>query len=300
MRFTDADVPDQSGRTFFVTGANTGIGFEAARVLARRGARVLMGCRNPAKAEAARDQILAETPSADLGLVSLDLADLDSVRAAAEVVGAEPRLDVLVNNAGVMMPPKTLTAQGFELQIGVNHLGPFALTGLLWPKLNEQAGARIVNTSSNGHRMGMVDFDDVAAEKSYRSLERYGASKLANLLHAYELQRRLQAKGSGIVVTAAHPGGPDTELFRHIPGAFRSVARIVSLPFLNQPRAGCWPTLAAATLPDVAAGTYFGPWFFQLRGAAKVVQSNATSHDRALQQKLWEWSIELTGVDPGL
>jgi len=300
MRYTDTDVPDQSGRTFFVTGANTGIGFETVRVLARKGARVLMGCRSRSKAEAARDQVLAETPGADLALVDLDLADLSSVRSAAEAVLAEPRLDVLVNNAGVMIPPRTLTADGFELQIGVNHLGPFALTGLLWPKLDEQAGARIVNTSSNGHRMGMVDFDDVAAEQSYRPLERYGASKLANLLHAYGLDRRLKERGSGIVVAVAHPGGTDTELFRHIPKGLHTLSRVVAYPFLNQPHAGCWPTLAAATAPGLTGGEYFGPWFLQLRGAAKPVTSNAASHDRALQDRLWDWSIEHTGVDPGL
>jgi len=298
--FTDADVPDQTGRTFFVTGANAGIGFETTKVLARQGARVLMGCRSAARAEAARDRILADHPRADLALVDLDLADLGSVRAAAEVVRAEPRLDVLINNAGVMIPPHSLTADGFELQMGVNHLGPFALTGLLLPALEGQPGARIVNTSSNGHRMGRIDFDDIAAETSYRPLERYGASKLANLLHAYELQRRLAATGSTITVAVAHPGGTDTELFRHLPRGLHTISRLVAYPFVNQPHAGCWPTLAAATAPEITGGEYLGPWFLQLRGPAKEVQSNAASHDRQLQRRLWDWSVELTGVDPGL
>lgn len=299
--FTAADVPDQSGRTFLVTGANTGIGFEAAKVLAGQGARVLLGCRSRSKAEDARGRILAEHGSADLELVDLDLSDLASVRAAAEKVAEEPRLDVLINNAGVMIPPRTLTKDGFELQIGVNHLGPFVLTALLLDKLEGVEGARIVNTSSNGHRMvSSIDFDDPAAENGYNAMSRYGESKLANLLHAFELDRRLQARGTTIKVAVAHPGGTDTELFRHLPGPLQSVSRVVAYPFLNRAPQGAWPTLAAATAPQVESGQYFGPKWLELRGPAKQVGCSAAARDRALQKRLWDWSIELTGVDPEL
>lgn len=299
--FTATDVPDQTGRTFFVTGANTGIGFEAAKVLAGRGARVLLGCRNPEKAEDARARILAEHGSADVELIALDLADLASVEAAAARVAEEPRLDVLVNNAGVMIPPLSHTEQGFELQMGVNHLGPFVLTARLLPKLEGVEGARIVNTSSNGHRMvSSITFDDPRAEQGYNAMSRYGESKLANLLHAFELDRRLRARGSTITVAVAHPGGTDTELFRHVPGPLQSVARVLGYPFLNRPYQGAWPTLAAATAPGVEGGSYFGPKYFELRGPAKQVGSNRASRDEALQKRFWDWSIEQTGVDPEL
>ena len=299
--FTDADVPSQAGKTIFVTGANTGIGFEAAKVVAGKGARTLLGCRTRSKAEDAKARILEAHPKAEVELIDLDLADFDSVRSAAGVVAEEARLDVLINNAGLMMPPRHLTKQGFESQFGVNHLGPFLLTSLLLPLLEKTEGSRIVNTSSNGHRMGDIDFDDLAAEKSYSSLNRYGASKLANLLHTYELDRRLRAKGSNTISVAVHPGGTDTDLMRHLPSMLVTVLRPVLYPVLNQPPQGAWPTLAGATAPGVEGGQYFGPRRFgQLSGPAKRVTSNTKSHDPALAKRLWDLSIELTGTDPGL
>ncbi|MCO4744811.1 MAG: SDR family NAD(P)-dependent oxidoreductase [Proteobacteria bacterium] len=299
--FTAADVGDQSGKTFMVTGANTGIGFEAAKVLAARGGRVLMGCRNPTKAEDARARILADHPDADVILVAIDLGDLASVRAAADVVLEESRLDVLINNAGLMTPPRQLTKDGFESQFGVNHLGPFALTGLLLPLVEKTDGGRIVNTASTGHRFGSINFDDLAAEKSYVPLTRYGASKLANILHAYELDRRLKAKGSATLASAVHPGGTDSDLFRHMPQLFVNGIRPFARFVLNQPPEGAWPTLLAATHPEVRGGDYYGPaHLFQLFGPAKEVRSNRASHDEALAKRLWDWSVELTGVDPGL
>lgn len=299
--FTSDAVGDQSGKTFFVTGANSGIGFETSKLLAARGGRVLLGCRDPQRAADALQAIRAETPQADVELVSIDLGDLASIRTAADRVAQEPRLDVLINNAGVMMPPRTLTADGFEQQFGVNHLGGFALTGLLLPLLERTPGSRIVNTSSNGHRFGEPDFDDLTAERSYSALQRYGASKFANLLHAYELDRRLRAKNSTTLAAVVHPGGTDTDLFRHLPSLLVGVLRPFAGLVINAPAAGAWPTLLAATHPDVEGGQYFGPArFAQVSGPARQVDSNRRSKDPALAKRLWDVSIELTGVDPGI
>ncbi|MDE2994395.1 MAG: oxidoreductase, partial [Chloroflexota bacterium] len=228
--FTAADVPTQQGKTFFITGANTGIGFAAAEVLAERGARVLLGCRSPARAEAAVEQIRAAHPATDLDIVALDLGDLASVRQAAEVVAAEPRLDGLLNNAGIMRAPYRLTKDGFESQFGVNHLGHFALTGLLLPTLEQTAGSRIVVTSSVGHRSGQILFDDINASERYHPMERYYMSKLANLLFLYELDRRLRAKGSPTIALGVHPGVSNTDLGRHMSGLFQIV--LLPLRFL--------------------------------------------------------------------
>ncbi|MBX2799965.1 MAG: SDR family NAD(P)-dependent oxidoreductase [Myxococcales bacterium] len=296
--FTARDVASQRGKTVLVTGANTGIGFEAAKVLASQQARVILGCRSRERAEAARQRILEATPDAELHLVDLDLGDLSSVRRAAEEVAREPRLDVLINNAGVMMPPKQLTPDGFELQFGVNHLGHFALTCLLLPTLEQTEGSRVVITSSNGHRMGGIDFEDPQAERSYSPLGRYSMSKLANLLHMYELHRRLSAAGSSTIAVAVHPGGTDTDLFRHLPGALVWMLRPLAWPLLNQPAAGAWPTLLAATHPQVQGGQYFGPGRLELSGPAKQVGSNARSRDPELARRLWDLSVQLTGIDP--
>ena len=219
MPFTEAEVPDQFGKCFIVTGANAGIGFETAKVLARKGARVLLGCRDAGKAAAAIARI---GPGVDAAHLPLDLADLASVRAAAEIAAQEPRLDGLINNAGVMFPPLTRTAQGFELQWGVNHLGGFALTALLLPKLAETQGARVVVTASLAHQRGNIQWDDLNAERGYKRGERYSDSKLANLLHVAELDRRLRAAGSPVTAIGCHPGVAATELMRHS-GAFQDV-----------------------------------------------------------------------------
>ena len=300
-KFTSDQVPDQTGRTALVTGANTGIGFETAKVLAARSARVLLACRNPDKAEDALTRIRADVPDADLSFVPLDLADLASVRAAAERILEEPRLDLLINNAGLMIPPLSHTVDGFELQMGVNHLGPFALTGLLLPLVEQTEGSRIVNTSSNAHHMGEPDFGDLHAERSYSRWQRYGASKLANLLHTYELDRRLRAKGSHVISAAAHPGATATELMRHVPQFLWKVSKPLLSLGMNQPPQGAWPTLAAATHPEVESGQYFGPSGpGEMFGPARQVRSNKRSHDPDLAARLWDVSIELTGVDPSL
>ncbi len=299
-RFTAADVPDQSGKTFLITGANTGLGLEIARVLARQGARVLLGCRSMSKAEAAVAALRSELPDADLDIVSIDLGDLASVRAAAERVAQEPRLDGLINNAGIMMPPRELTKDGFESQFGVNHLGTFALTGLLLPKLQETPGSRIVNTASNAHKTGKMDLDDVNAEQSYSALGRYCMSKLANLLHVFELNRRLQARNSTTLAVTAHPGFSDTELARHLPGWMTMFIPAMRL-MMNTAAQGAWPTLMAATDPDVEGGQYFGPrGLGELAGPARRVESKPLSKDPVLAKGLWDRSVEMTGVDPEL
>ncbi len=301
-KFTAADVPDQSGKTIFITGANTGIGFEAAKVFAGNGARVLLGCRNPEKGNDAVARIVAAHPDADVELVELDLSHLASVRCAAEVVAREPQLDVLVNNAGVMWNPKTITADGFESQFGVNHLGHFALTALLLSALEATPDSRIVTVSSVGHRLGNGDlfWDDINADADYHPRDRYYASKLANLLFTYELDRRLRAKGSSTIAVAVHPGGSDTELGRHLSRGMGLVLRAMR-PLMNSAESGAWPTELAATAPGVEGGQYFGPSRFrELSGPARQVDSSRASKDLDKAKRLWDLSIEMTGVDPGL
>lgn len=304
--FTDADIPNQKGKTFFITGANTGIGFETAKAIAGQNGRVLLGCRSPDKGREAIERIKVSHPHADVMFVPLDLADLASVRNAAQIVGQESRLDVLINNAGVMWTPKTMTKDGFELQFGVNHLGHFALTGLLLPKLMEAANARIVTISSNGHKQGTHDlyWDDLHAEKHYSRTGRYFASKLANLLFTYELDRRLRARGSSTIAVAAHPGGANTDLPRYITGFWGLVLWILTpviLLFANTAEQGAWPTELAATHPDVHGGQYFGPnGRGEMAGEAQEVDSSNASKDLQKAKRLWDLSIELTGVDPGI
>tara|TARA_R110001592_G_scaffold337300_1_gene623620 strand:- start:237822 stop:238736 length:915 start_codon:yes stop_codon:yes gene_type:complete len=298
--FTAADVTDQTGKTVFITGANTGLGFEAAKALAGKGARVLIGCRSKEKAQRARKAIVAEYPNADVAIVELDLGNLASVKKAAAVVAREPQLDILINNAGIMIPPYELTKDGFESQFGVNHLGPFALTGLLLDKLRENPHARIVSTSSIAHKRGKIYFDDINAERGYNPIVRYAQSKLANLYFAYELQRRLEAAGDTVISVAAHPGIADTELSRYLPKPLMLLAPLFR-PLFNSPAEGAWPTLCAATYEGVQGGDYYGPCKRgETAGPARKVQSIRRSHNKATAQKLWDLSIEMTGVNPGL
>ncbi|WP_342236911.1 oxidoreductase [Inquilinus sp. OTU3971] len=296
--FTEADVPDQSGKCFIVTGANTGLGFEASRVLAARGARVLLACRDQAKAEAAMARIRRASPRADLAVLPLDQADLVSVRAAADLAVREPRIDALINNAGVMVPPLTRTKQGFELQLGVNHLGCFALTALLLPKLAETEGARVVVTSSVAHRGATLEWDDLNAEKGYDRFRRYGASKLANALFFFELDRRLRASGAPVTAVGCHPGVAATDLGRHM-GALRILLPLVRL-FLNSAAMGAWPALQAATGPVIPGG-YYGPTGFrEFRGVSGEALQTAQAQDPGLARRLWDVSVAMTGIDPAL
>ena len=298
--FTAASLGGQAGKCFLVTGANTGIGYEAARVLAARGARVLMACRSEEKARLAMEHIRMHVPGANLAFVPLDQADLFSVRECAErVVRDEPRLDVLINNAGVMVPPLERTVQGHELQFGVNHLAPFALTGLLLPKLSETPGARVVITASLAHVRGRIDWDDLDARRSYRARQRYADSKLANLLHLLELDRRLRAAGSPVRATACHPGIAATELGRNSLG-FRLLFPVAGL-VLNSAEQGAWPTLQAAADPSAGPGAYYGPQrFLGLSGPSAPAKRKATARDPQAARRLWEVSVQMTGIDCGL
>lgn len=301
--FTDSDVPTQSGRTFLVTGANTGIGFEAAAVLARAGARVLLGCRDGDKAQEAAARIRRRVTEADLGIVQLDQASLASVEeAAAQVRREESRLDVLVNNAGVMVPPFTLSEDGHELQFAVNHLAVFALTAHLLPMLLEQPGSRVVTTSSIAHRTGELYLGDINADGGYDASERYRQSKLANLLFALELDRRLRAADAPTISVACHPGIAITDLGRHM-GSWVRWVKPLARPFLqlryNSPRQGAWPTLMAATDPGVEGGDYLGPTRFgETAGPAGEAYAVTRARDEDLAQRLWQVSVELTGAEP--
>ncbi|TAK92248.1 MAG: SDR family NAD(P)-dependent oxidoreductase [Verrucomicrobia bacterium] len=296
--FTAADVPDQKGKCFIVTGANTGTGFEISRVLAARGARVLLACRNQAKAEEAITRIKKTSPRADLAFLPLDFEDLKSVRAAAERASREPRIDALINNAGVMFPPLQRTKQGFELQFGVNHLGCFALTVLLLPKLAQTSGSRVVVTSSIAHRKGKIDWDDLNAEKGYDKTKRYDASKLANALFFFELDRRLRASGSPVTAVGCHPGIAATNLGRHM-GPAQLIGPLVGV-LLNNAARGAWPALQAAT-GNIKPGAYYGPiGFGGVRGVSGEASRAAHAQDPALAQRLWDVSVAMTGIDPGL
>ena len=292
--WTREDIPDQSGRIAIVTGANSGIGLETARELARRGARVVLACRSEARASEALDDIRDGLPDAQVEFMELDLSDLDQVRRFAATVHERfDRLDLLVNNAGVMVPPESRTKQGFELQLGVNHLGHFALTGLLLDLLLATEGARIVNVSSVAHKLGRMSFDDLDFEsRRYDASAAYGQSKLANLLFTNELIRKLEAAGAGVLVAAAHPGWTQTNLQQH-----SSIFQLMNPFFGMQPPGGALPTLRAATDPGVEAGEYYGPrGWFEMRGTPKKVGTSRAARSRDDAERLWKVSEERTGV----
>jgi len=298
--FTAADIPDQTSKTFFITGANTGIGFEVARALAGKNARVIIGCRSQAKAQQAKSDIEAEYKNADIDVVELDLSDLASIKTAAEKIQQEERLDVLINNAGIMVPPYELTKDGFESQFGVNHLGPFALSNLLLDKLNETLGSRIVSTASMAHKYGKINFDDINAKKKYSSTKCYAMSKLANLYFCYELQRRLTKAKYKTISVVAHPGVADTELVRYLP-SFLTLTMPIFKPIFNSAAQGAWPTLCAATKADVQGGEYYGPkGWREISGPAVSVKSNRLSHDQGIAERLWDLSVKMTSINPNI
>ena len=296
-KWTTADVPDQSGRVAIVTGANSGLGYDTAAVLAEKGAQVVLAVRNLDKGNEAADRIKKASPNAVVSTQELDLTSLDNVRKAAdELRAAHPRIDLLINNAGVMyVPARETTKDGFEMQFGTNHLGHFALTGQLLDNILPVEGSRVVTISSVGHRlMARIHFEDPHLERKYNRVEAYGQSKLANLLFTYELQRRLKAKGTPTVALAAHPGFSDTELMRYLPDFIPDFLwRMATQPAEK----GALPTLRAATDPGAQGGQYYGPdGIGEVKGNPKVVASSAQSHNEDIQRRLWTMSEELTGV----
>jgi NAD(P)-dependent dehydrogenase (short-subunit alcohol dehydrogenase family) len=303
MPWTATDIPDQTGRVALVTGANSGLGFQTARRLAARGATVMMGCRDAEKAAGAIASIRAENPSASVELLPLDLADLAAVRKGADdALARHDRLDVLVNNAGVMALPYRTTADGFEMQLGTNHLGHFALTGHLIDRLLDTEGSRIVNVSSQAHRTGKMRWDDLQWRKGYRKWLAYGQSKLANLLFTRELQRRLSANGASTLAAAAHPGYAATHLQTAGPemagsSIMRRLNALANSVFAQSDEMGALPQLYAATAPHVAGGDYFGPdGIGQSRGHPKRVGMTARARSDADARRLWQVSEDLTGV----
>jgi NAD(P)-dependent dehydrogenase (short-subunit alcohol dehydrogenase family) len=292
MAWRLADMPDQSGRVIIVTGANSGIGLEAAKALARKGARVVMACRNRIKAEAVQPEVGDGSEVREL-----DLASLESVRAFA--YAWEGPIDVLVNNAGIMAVPLGRTVDGFESQLGTNFLGPFALTALLLPHVTD----RVVTLSSGVHRMGRIDLADPNFEhRRYQRWTAYGQSKLADLMFAYELQRRLLLDGSAVRSIAAHPGYAATNLQANL-GRVALTSRdwMQRVGLVQDAAGGALPTLYAATAPDLPGGSFVGPSGpMEQTGPPRIVGSSAASRDLDTQYALWEMAVRLTGVDPGL
>jgi len=298
-KWTPNVIPDLSGIVAIVTGANSGMGWEVSRALAWKNAAVVLACRDEDRGRAASESIRSGIPKARVEVVALDLASLASVRRFAEAfLDSHDRLDVLVNNAGVLLAPYDTTEDGFERHFGINHLGHFALTGLLMDRLLATSASRIVVVSSRGHGMGRIDFANLTFEggKGYSAARAYARSKLANLLFTYELQRRLV--GADTIAVAAHPGGAATDLGRRMRDRRCYRAILPLLEWLSQSAAeGARPILRAATDPDAAGGQYFGPGgLLGMRGAPVVVRSHPRSHDSVVARRLWDVSEELTGV----
>jgi NAD(P)-dependent dehydrogenase (short-subunit alcohol dehydrogenase family) len=292
--WTTANIPDQNGKVVIVTGSSSGIGYEAARVLANKGAETIIAVRNLDKGNDAARKIRSQNAGVIVNVMKLDLADLDSVnRFVEDFRGKFSRLDRLINNAGVMIPPYSKTTDGFELQFGTNHLGHFALTARLITLLQLTQNARIVNVSSSAHRVGRIDFDDLTWEKrTYKPWRAYGDSKIANLYFTYELDRRLKASGSTLIVTAAHPGWTATELQRHT-----GATQFFNGFFAQDISMGALPTLRAAYDEYSTGGEFYGPRnLMELSGYPVKVDSNKLSKDRSIAARLWSVSQALTGI----
>lgn len=293
MAWSSECISDQRGKTFVVTGGNAGIGFATADTLAAKRARVIVGCRSEEKAQEAIVSIRSRHPEADVSALPLDLANLASVRACAERLAVEvPALDGLINNAGVMMTPRERTKDGFEMQFGTNMLGHFALTGLLFPLLARAPAARIVSLSSLGHWFGRIEFDNLSAERDYRPLHAYAQSKLATLIYAYELQRRLQRIGSSILSVAVHPGVTHSGLGRYA-WWIQTVLRLYG----QSTHEGALPSLMALVDPQVKGGAFIGPGgFLTFKGAPRQQRSSHRSQSAELGAKLWDRAQQMTGV----
>lgn len=294
MKWKEQNIPDLTGKTVIVTGANSGLGFETSRMLASKGAAVIMAVRTPQKGADAAARLCDDYPASTVDVMKLDLADLSSVRQfASDVKSKYDALHILVNNAGVMaLPKRTETVDGFEMQFGTNHLGHFALTGLLLDMITATPGARIVTVSSFMHKAGRVNVDNLNAERRYSKWLVYGLSKLANLLFTYELQRRLASNGGSAIAVAAHPGYSATNLQRH-----SGVFSFLNLFMAQSQAMGALPITYAATAPNVSGGDFFGPGgFLEMRGYPKKVASSKRAQDDAVAQRLWDVSEALTGV----
>ena len=297
MSFNLENIPSQKGKIAIVTGANSGLGKEITIGLAQKEIKVIMACRNQSKAESAKAEVISKVNSADIEIMILDLNSLNSVRNFATAFGEKyNRLDLLIENAGIMIPPLSITEDGFESQMGVNYFSHFLLTNLLYPLLNNTEGARIATTSSLAHEKGRIDFDNLNAEKSYSKIGAYGQSKLACLLFAYELKRRLEKAGSNVIAVSSHPGVSKTNLFTNIP----TLAQILMAPFLpiftHLPKYAALPTLYAALGPDVKSGDYFGPTGFNgMKGKPGKVKSKPHSYDEKTASELWDISEKLIG-----
>ena len=298
-KWTADDIPDQSGRSILITGASDGLGLASTRALAAKGAHVVMAVRNEAKARAAAAEVSDAHPGADLEIRNLDLLDLDSVTAFAADFGG--RIDTLINNAGIMAPPRRLSPQGHELQFGTNHLGHFALTGLLLEKIEQGRDPRVVTVSSLRHGYGKIHFDDLSGERGYSAGGYYGQSKFANMLFGLELDRRLRAADSPVRSFIAHPGVSNTNLTHNFPAPVRLLGKLV-VPLITQSsEAGALPQLYAATDPRAESGKYYGPdGRLQFKGAPTVVRPVEAANDAAVARRLWDVSEELTGVRFGL
>ncbi len=292
MNWDISKIPDLSDKLILITGANSGIGFEAAKILLSKGAHVVMACRSPEKGNKALSELKAAFPQAQVELMQLDLASLDSVKAFADEFKKQySKLDILINNAGVMAPPFGKTADGFEMQFGTNHLGHFALTGYLLPLLEKAEAGRIVVVSSIVHRMGRINFANLNAEKRYFRWAAYSQSKLANLIFAKELQRRLERQGSRVKAVAVHPGYSSTNLQRYTPGG--SLMNRIA----QSQQQGCLPTVCGATSEQIKGGEYIGPdGWFELKGQPEIAYVAKAARDEQVARKLWDVSEQLTGV----
>lgn len=288
--------PDQSGKRVLITGSNTGIGFATATLLARRKASIVLACRNTDKGRDALVRLCAAVPGVDAELLPLDLANLSSVRSAAATLLKQDRpIDTLINNAGLMMPPLQRTADGFEMQFGTNVLGHFAFTGLVLPLLAKSAAARVVWLSSVAHWDGRIEFDNLNAERRYGKWRAYAQSKLADLMLAYEMQRRIARSGSPMISLGAHPGGTQSELSRN--NTLLKIINALSSRITQSTEAGAMPSVRAATDPEARGGDYFGPGGFgTMSGPATRQRSSRRSHDEAVAASLWRRCEELSGV----
>ncbi len=297
MSFNIHTIASQQGRVAIVTGANDGLGFQTTLALSKTGMKVVMACRNTDKGNKARMAILKEVPDANLELMPLDLSKLDDVRMFADdYLKTHDRLDLLINNAGIMIPPFELTQDGFESQFGVNYLSHFLLTRLLLPLLEKTEGSRVVSLSSNAHKNGKIHFDDLQFKKKYSAIAAYSQSKLACLMFAYELQRRLYASGSKVLSVAAHPGMSDTNLFKHVPRWVNSIfGGLIRGMMAQSAEDGVQPTLYAALGNDIQGGDYTGPDGWQeWKGKPVKVKGTKLAQDKNVAKKLWQESEKLT------